>query len=575
MTNKNNNSIILEGCIKQFQEQNDLTLQNSEVFELFSLVQITKNLDISYESISNSITDGGNDGGIDSVIILVNDEVHDSIDELSDKTFTSKSTAKFIFSQCKKENSFKESSLDKLITTFPALLDLETTETLLFSRFNPNLVEKISLVKEVWQKIAIAGGNIEIEINYLCNAGTIEISSSFVEKKNQLEQICKDIFSTEHVKYTNYSSKELLKLFQTHKKNRLTIEFKDNPLSTNYSDNGIGYIGMVKLCKYKEFITAETGEIREDLFESNIRHYQGKVDVNKKIQQTLKTLSNKDFWWLNNGITIIAESPNQIGKKLSLENIQIVNGLQTSYCIYNTYNNIENDERSVLVKVIINTDKEIIDDIIESTNYQNVVAPGLLRATEDLQRNIEIFFLNNGYFYDRRKNYYKNLGKPASKIFGLQYTAQAIKAIIGGEPHIARATPTTLLKTDSSYSSIFKENDDFNAYLKCCIIVSKTHLFVLNITDKSIKSITSNFKLHLSWITTALYLKCINITVDKIVNIDITLFDIERNKKNALDFLIASIGKFHRNNPDANFINMAKSKEFTDFLKKELIEFLK
>ncbi|WP_350455617.1 AIPR family protein [Macellibacteroides fermentans] len=566
----NNNTIILEGCIKDFKEQNDLKLNDSEIFELFALTQITKNSNVSFENILNSITDGGNDGGIDSIITLINDEVCDTVDDLKEKKINSRTITKFIFTQCKKEKSFKEGSLDKLITSFPVLLNLGETETSLLKRFNSVLVEKIGVVKESWTQTAIVGGSIFVEINYACNAGLIEVSSAFLAKIGQLEKICKNTFSIDNVKYTNYSSQELLKLYQTHIRNRMSLDFKDTPLSTNFGNNGIGYIGMVNLSKYKEFISSDSGDIREELFESNIRHFQGNVDVNKKIKTTLRTASNKDFWWLNNGITIIAESPTQIGKKLSIDNVQIVNGLQTSYCIYNAYENINNDERAVLVKVIISTDKEIIDEIIESTNYQNVVAPGLLRANEDLQRNIEIFFLSKGYYYDRRKNYYKNQGKPANKIFGIQYTAQAIKSIIGGEPHIARATPTSLLKEKSSYSAIFKNDDNFTAYLNCCIILLKIHSFILNITNREDKSIVINFKLHLSWIITILYLNDINITVDKIASIDPTNIDFIEYEEDALHLLLNSIINYKKTVSGANIINMAKSKEFTLFLKNEV-----
>ena len=73
------------------------------------------------------------------------------------------------------------------------------------------------------------------------------------------------------------------------------------------------------------------------IFESNIRHYQGDVDVNNKIKDSLDSEFAIDFWWLNNGITIIAEDPSQISKTLSLSNVQIVNGLQTTFTLAKYY----------------------------------------------------------------------------------------------------------------------------------------------------------------------------------------------------------------------------------------------
>lgn len=57
--------------------------------------------------------------------------------------------------------------------------------------------------------------------------------------------------------------------------------------------------------------------MRKYLFDSNVRDYQNKTVVNKEIEDTIKTSTNIDFWWLNNGITIIAgKDSSQIGKKI-------------------------------------------------------------------------------------------------------------------------------------------------------------------------------------------------------------------------------------------------------------------
>jgi hypothetical protein len=564
-----NNRIILEGCLTQFKTVNEIELRDSEIFELFSKTQTTKVYDLSYENILNSIVDGGNDGGIDSILVLIDDEVIESFDELAEYTFSNKTNSRFIISQCKKENSFKEAPLDKLITTLPELFDLEKNETALLTRFNADLVTLALLVNQVWQKTAISGGKIYIDFIYACNATEIEVNGAFNSKVDQLKTLTKNIFSNENISYSNYSCSELLKLYQAHKTNRLTLEFKEQPLSTSYKEFGIGYVGMVKLADYKSSLTAETTEIRDDLFESNIRHFQGEVDVNKKIKTTIETIEEKDFWWLNNGITIIAESPNQVGKKLAIENVQIVNGLQTSYSIFNSHNGDTTDERSVLVKVIINNNKETIDNIIASTNSQNPVSATLLRATESTQRNLEIFFYNKGCFYDRRKNYYKNQGKPASKIFSIQYTAQAIRAIVFNDPHSARAKPTSLLKDDRTYNQIFDPSKNYEGYLNCCLINKKSNDFWLSIIDPSKKGMTANFKLHLAWISSKVTLSKKNITFDELTAFNLTLFD-QVMFNESLDFLIKTINEFQLINTTANLINMAKSGDFTKFIIEKL-----
>jgi AIPR protein len=482
-----------------------------------------------------------------------------------------KSSARFIISQCKKENSFKEGAIDKLITSIPILLDLEKNETALLSRFNPDLVEQTLLLTNTWQKTAISGGSISLEYMYATNAPEIQVNDVFTHKVEQLVDVTKDCLASSNCSFKFFSSQELLELYQKQKSNRLSLEFKDRPLSTEYGSYGIGYIGTVKLANYKSFLTSQSGEIRDDLFEINIRHFQGSVDVNKKIKHTIESSSSEDFWWLNNGITIIAEDPKEVGKTLSIENIQIVNGLQTSYSIFNNHDASQDDNRSVLVKVIINSNKEMIDNIIASTNSQNPVSATLLRATEPIQRNIELFFLNEGYYYDRRKNYYKNQGKPSTKIFSIQFTAQAIETLMFDDPHTARSRPTSLLKTEKTYKNIFNPGRNFRGYLNCCLINKLTHSLWVKHSESAVKLKTSNFKLHLSWIVTKEVFRKLNVTFDEIANLDLGLIN-EDTFKESIRFLNVQIDEYLANTPDTNLINIAKSKDFTDYLIKQLSE---
>lgn len=560
-----NNSIILEGCIGQFKQTNEIVLRDNEVFEIFALTQITKQYNLSYENIVSSIVDGSSDGGIDSVIVLVNDQYVENEDELVDINFTNKTSSRFIITQCKKESSFKETALDKLITTIPELFDLSKNENDLLVRFNSELVNQIILLRDVWQRTIINGGYISIDFAYCCMATEVEVNEAFISKTEQLKSISIQLFSTQNISFSNYSSSELLNFYQIQHNSRINIEFKEQPLSTNYYEFGIGYLGIVKLSEYKRFLTNEKNEIRDELFESNIRHYQGTVEVNNKIKSSIQTIGNNDFWWLNNGITIIAEESSQIGKKLSMENVQIVNGLQTSFSIFNNFQDISSDERSVLVKVIVNKNKETIDNIIASTNNQNPVSHTLLRATDEVQRKLELYFLNSGYFYDRRKNYYKNQGKPATKVFSIQTAAQSINSILYSSPHTSRARPTSLLKEEKSYKMIFDENKDFKAYLNCCIILKKTNELWLNISSIEQKNKTANFKIHFAFLIPRIIKESQNISITDISNFEIGSIN-EVNFNKTLQFLLDSLKSYQELNPGKNLINMAKSSEFTSYL---------
>lgn len=566
-----NYKILLNGCIDQFKNKNELSTNESETFELFCLNQITKPFDLAFEEIENSIVDGSQDGGIDSIVVLVDDMNQEAIEDLDEIQFSHKSILTLIITQCKKENSFKEATLDKLIATLPELFNLERSEDALLKRFNADLVDKGLLARDAWTKCSINGGKIRVILNYCCNAEKIDVNSAYESKVSQLKVMAANQFLGATIEYSNYSCQELLKLYQTHRHQRLSLTFKDSPLSTSYEGYGIGYVGTVNLGTYKAFISDDDDTIREDLFESNIRHFQGLVDVNRKIKETIENPGKMDFWWLNNGITIIASNPTQIGKILSIDNVQIVNGLQTSYSIFNNYTSDENDTRSVLVKVIINEDKETIDHIVASTNSQNPVSPALLRGTDDVQREIELFFLNAGYFYDRRKNYYKNQGKPSSKIFSIQIAAQSIESIIYGNPYAARSKPTSLIKEDSTYKRIFNGKRSFKAILNCCLILKKTNDLWGGIHDTNLKIRFSNFRLHVIRIVASYLLGKVNYSFDDISSLDLGTYTKE-TFENAIKLLNNTITRYLKSNPDANLINMAKTKAFTDEILLSLVK---
>ena len=59
-------------------------------------------------------------------------------------------------------------------------------------------------------------------------------------------------------------------------------------------------------------------------------------------------------------------------------------------------------------------------------------------ATDKIQRDIEDYLKSRGLFYDRRKNFYKNSGKPRDVIIDIPYLAQAVMAILLRRPDTAR-----------------------------------------------------------------------------------------------------------------------------------------
>lgn len=212
----------------------------------------------------------------------------------------------------------------------------------------------------------------------------------------------------------------------------------------------------------------EKGNLRKAFFEQNVRDYEGNVEVNAAIKKGLETRGREDFWWLNNGITVIGSKASLAGKLLTIEDVQIVNGQQTSTEIFNFLSSpgaSTGEVRSVLIRVLVSNDPETRDNIIKATNSQTSIKVAQLRATDKIHRDIEEFFVKHNLFYDRRKNHYRNLGKPLKDIVGIPFLAQGLTAILSRKPHEARAKPSSLLKDGARYDEIFDDRMPLEVFL--------------------------------------------------------------------------------------------------------------
>jgi hypothetical protein len=189
----------------------------------------------------------------------------------------------------------------------------------------------------------------------------------------------------------------------------------------------------------------------------------------------------RNFQICPNGVTIITPKAVSAGKQLTIEDPQIVNGLQTSHEIYRYFSELEEpvvDERAILVRIICEQDEEARDRIIRATNSQTAIPPASLRSSDEVHRNIEDFLKANGFYYDRKKNFYKNQGMPVAKIISIPYMAQAMMAITLLKPDSARARPSTLLNSEKEYRRIFSLDTPIDVFLKVVQIMKAVENFL-------------------------------------------------------------------------------------------------
>lgn len=573
------NNRIINSYVENFCGQNDF---DSNKFLLFSTYQICKKHNLDENMLIDCVVEGGGDGGLDSIVALVDKKYIYSLDEFNEyaEQINENSRIDLYFIQAKETNGIKEIAFMKIKDVFEKLLVSNSITEELRIQYNQVLIEKFELINEIIIKSSPKTNNIYINVAY-AYTGNLDKDSISIGTKNQINSIKKLVSDTTYINEANISvdifdSNKLINIANKSIQKDYIIKYK-TIFKMNYrSDSENGFVMNMSIKDYYNLITQDN-EIIDVLFEGNIRDFEGQtVEVNKNIKNTLEEVYDADFWWLNNGITMIVDSytplPNDSAKVV---NPIIVNGLQTSYTIFNYFkeniDKLENEDRNILLK-IVNTDSiNISDMIISSTNRQNAVKPAQLKATDPIQKDIEQLLLKNGIYYERRKNYYKNRGIDKHKIVTLENLAQYLESIYYGNCSGARNNPTTLLKSEKLYNKLFNNSINPNIYtitsevalktLECLRKIKKNNDDVFN---KKYSVSLDIFKFYI--MRMIVLCLCDNNISENYLEIDLEKidYDLTVNIINKLESIVSDI-----KDDNDNIINISKSKELDNKINSE------
>ena len=458
----NNDQVLLGELLRQEAEDFAETLTESEFFEFYSANQVLKEYELSYDEIRMGVAGDSLDGGADSIYIFVNGDLIKEDSNVKEK-YKKNPDIELVIIQSKKEAGFSEPPLLKLSRLSKNLLDLEFNREAFIGRYNESVLSSFELFKKTYVSLVTKRPSLKIRFIYV-SMGT-NVHENVQKQADDLVADVKGMLPLSTVTVEFIGAHKLVTLSQERPNEVFRLPTVEAPLSTSEKV----FIALTNIGDYYKFVSDDTGKLLRHIFESNVRDYQGKTNVNKEIQATLISENNEEFWWLNNGITILgSDATTPGGKDLIIHNPQIVNGLQTTSEIHRFFMNnpdrIENEKRSVLLRIIVPEDDETRDRIIRATNSQTPIPKSSLRATDYIHRSIEGYFKPRGLFYDRRKNYYKNEGKKPKEIISLPFLSQCLMSTLLQRPDSARARPSTLLENDESYGKLFHENNNLNTY---------------------------------------------------------------------------------------------------------------
>jgi len=466
-----NDVVLLDSLVSKARPRFGARLEDGELFELFCFEQLLKDYDPSYEELESGWTDGTNDGGIDGFFLLIDGNLATE-DALKYASRNNPNIQVFLFS-VRHSDSFQQEPLNALIGSVPEIFDLRKDELQLEYPFAEDVLIQRALFRKVFVALADRHPTLSMTIYYCCRGDSGTLANNLTTRAGQLRGLVRSLFSEVEVAVEFKGATELLELARRQPAYSLRLKFTESYISRE----GRNYIVLARLPDYFDFITDEQGHLRRYLFESNVRDYLGQVQINRDIRLTLENRSApivEDFWWLNNGVTIIASHATVVGKEISLENVQIVNGLQTTETIYQYFSGgaPKDDDRAILLKAILTSDDATRGRIIKATNYQNTVDLASLRGLDKIQQDIDHYLLDHGWFYDRRKNLYKNMGKPAERIVSIPYLAAAVRAVALRDPARSQRQRSRSLRDEAVYAQVFNSKWDLNVYLASLEITS-------------------------------------------------------------------------------------------------------
>ncbi len=449
-------------------------MDDGQFFELFCAVELLKPYDLDLDEIQSGVLGGGGDGGIDGFFVFVDGEPLDAVEAHQRRSRDCE--VEVVIFQAKATASFSGAAVDKLVSTVSTIFDFSRETTGLRKLYSEELLEKVERFRNFFAGSIARIARVAVRYYYFSTGDYVH--DALAAQADTLRATSERLFPDAQVTVEFAGAQQLLQMARTSRPEWLELPVREGPLVAGDS----GYVALIGLSEYARFITDERGNRRRALFMENVRDYEGKYGVNSAIAETLEHPSDDDFWMLNNGITIVARQARNAYKNLALQDPKIVNGLQTTTEIFEYFRRRadQNDDRMVLVRVVLPETEASRDRIIVATNKQTPIAAGVLKATERVHRDIEDYLRPHGFYYERRRNEHRNDGKSLDVIVTMPFLARAMVSVCFRSPHRAVKVNANkkLLDSPEVYERLFGVANPLDAYLNTVLIMKRIEGFI-------------------------------------------------------------------------------------------------
>lgn len=252
--------------------------------------------------------------------------------------------------------------------------------------------------------------------------------------------------------------------FQFVPQGTLSLDRADNHCDYQEGDHRAMFVNVRAASLRRLWQTCST----KGLLAQNLRYFVSLPRVDSAMSKTM-LLAPKDFWYLNNGLTIVCDSFRITGKELTMRNFSIVNGGQTTHNI-GTANELTHDF-ALPCKIIAleqhdgrplpDDDRlDFIANVCTATNSQKPIkaadAVTNLREIRELRRHLKEDPLSPVYLVSKRgeKIDAALYPKPWNRV-KVQALGQLLLAFVYQYPCTARNKTKELFENEALFNLLF------------------------------------------------------------------------------------------------------------------------
>lgn len=406
----------LNGILEKHSDKLPEGDENKKRSAAFVLLCMANCLDTSIEEAAELLTEGGNDAGVDGLHI---GEVEDG--EFLVTIFQGKYKIKDLSGTA----NFPENGVQKAVNTVQVLFN-PFRKVELNEKLAPKVEEIRSLIRDAYiPKVRVVLCNNGAKWNAIAQAWIDELAKDYPEK----------------VEFHHFNHDSIVGILQRSKPVNAALQLSGQLIveDMNYMRVLIGRVAVQEIANLFD-------QHGDRLLQRNIRRYLGLHSnrVNTAIHETLQSEKADQFYFYNNGITVVCDKfdYNAFQKndhKVQLKNMQIINGGQTCRTIHETLTGqlpVMAQTAYVMIRVyqLSEEQKNFVHDITYATNSQNPVDLRDLRSNDEVQRQLELGMAELGYTYKRQREE----GGSGSNVITSPIVAEAVLAIWREKPHQAK-----------------------------------------------------------------------------------------------------------------------------------------